>query len=439
MQIQLFRPKKREDWIVRLRQNGWQVQVVYQAHKVDVGEKLLLMDSAAGNWKKYADGFVQNGCKVFLLVDIGVVLKAEELEPFGISGAIAPDEEGMIQLTKMIKDESSRDEIPLSQRLKRIDFDPKETEERKDIVKVTEEMDTEDSAVKNRQTEKVGSTSEEAPLSHSEGIQNGEELMMKSLPSIISVYGAKGGVGKTVFILNLAALLAQHQVKVCVVDLDLYQGTVASTLHIHPKLTITDVVRRIDDPNALSACILNSVLGFSIVAAPTSYMDISGITSDSLMTSLQVLKQQFDMILIDTSTFFDGAVKVALELADLVFLMTTDEPASVKNLRKMAALLSESCTEDNTRLIQNRVTGAGIESQELQEYVPWSQVDSILEHVEVSDFAKRGLCLSIRDRDHPYSKHLEHWVRGWLNIEAPRPITWGRRFIDRLSIRGGGK
>lgn len=442
MKIQLFRPKKREAWIAQLRQNGWHVQVVYQAHKVDAEQKWLLIDSAAGNWKKYAAGFMRNGCHVILLVDESGMLSAGEMECFGVFGAIIPDEEGMNQLSEVMENDSMREEIPLSQRRKQKDFDHVGTGEGMDldpdIPKMMEKMDAKDNTMKNKQTEIVGSTPEEEPRSHSEDNHNREKLIMNSLPSMISVYGAKGGVGKTVFLLNLAALLSQYQVKVCVVDLDLYHGTVASTLHIHPELSITDLVRRIDNPKAIQDCILESGMGFSFVAAPTRYMDISGITLDSLTASLYMLKQQFDVVLIDTSSLFDDAVKAALELADLVFLMTTDEPASVKNLRKMTSLLSESCTEDKVRLIRNRVTSNGIPSEALQEYMPLPQVDSILEHLEVSDFAKRGLCLSIRDPDHPYSKQLEHWIRGWLNIESPRLIPWRRRVMNQLTMKKGG-
>jgi hypothetical protein len=42
--------------------------------------------------------------------------------------------------------------------------------------------------------------------------------------------------------------LAKEGRRVCVLDLDLMHGTVASMLQIQPDKTIIDLVRRIDDP-----------------------------------------------------------------------------------------------------------------------------------------------------------------------------------------------
>ena len=49
---------------------------------------------------------------------------------------------------------------------------------------------------------------------------------------IITVTSVKGGVGKTTATLNIAGVLTKMQKKTCLVDLDLYFGSIAASLNI---------------------------------------------------------------------------------------------------------------------------------------------------------------------------------------------------------------
>src|SRR4030095_16117650 len=61
--------------------------------------------------------------------------------------------------------------------------------------------------------------------------------------SIISVFGVKGGVGKTTLATNLAVALAQESsASVALVDLDVPFGDVALMLDIHPEQDILDTL-----------------------------------------------------------------------------------------------------------------------------------------------------------------------------------------------------
>ncbi len=59
---------------------------------------------------------------------------------------------------------------------------------------------------------------------------------------IVTVFSAKGGVGKTTFSTNLGAYLAATGSRTLLVDLDLAFGDVAISLQLLPERTMTDVV-----------------------------------------------------------------------------------------------------------------------------------------------------------------------------------------------------
>ena len=54
----------------------------------------------------------------------------------------------------------------------------------------------------------------------------------------ICVYGAKGGSGKTTFILNLAGTLSNLNKRVLIIDLDLSNGAIACSLNANLTKTI---------------------------------------------------------------------------------------------------------------------------------------------------------------------------------------------------------
>src|SRR4051794_30025546 len=69
----------------------------------------------------------------------------------------------------------------------------------------------------------------------------GEELPTRG--TLVTVFSAKGGCGKTTVATNLAAALADHgKRQVCLVDLDLAFGDVAIALQLFPGHTIADAV-----------------------------------------------------------------------------------------------------------------------------------------------------------------------------------------------------
>jgi len=437
LQVHFFRPRKRESLLGFLKQNGWHVRMLYDAVKVTKEIKRIVLDAKTNHWKANAILFAEKGVEVFLLTDEEV--SPEELREAGIAVTLPSNEQFCQWYTAGVQGEKKGMDpppateslfvpgIPLSQRMK------KEAEEQRSGQQKTEsdfdktvEMSTEPHLIER---------GEQDPIF-------GKVVMSrdinKPLPSAITVYGAKGGVGKTVFLLNLASTLTKHGVKVCILDLDIYHGTVAATLQIHPEWMITDLVRQIHDATLREACLLPSGMGFSFVAAPTSYMDTSGITVESLVEVIRFLKKEMDVVLIDTSPFFDDVVRVAMEHSDQVLLMTSDEPASVKNLRKMTEHLARLSNPQWVTVL-NRVSGNGVGILELKEYLPWPLLFSLAEDVNVNKATLCGKCISREQPTHNYSIQLERLVKGWLGDEPMEPPNWLRRLQQQIKQRLKGR
>ena len=176
--------------------------------------------------------------------------------------------------------------------------------------------------------------------------------------TLVTVFSAKGGVGKTTVSTNLAASLAEGGKRnVCIVDLDLAAGDVSIVMQLFPMHTIADAVGidRSLDPSAVESLLTEHSPGLKVLAAPVQPEAKDRISSDMVGQILRILKERFDVVVVDTPPAFDEVVLQAFDESDLVLLLgTLDVPAlkSLKITTEMLSLLNHP--RDNWRLILNR-------------------------------------------------------------------------------------
>lgn len=254
----------------------------------------------------------------------------------------------------------------------------------------------------------------------------------RDLPSVVAVFAAKGGVGKTTLLIHLASLLANVGCRVCILDLDLMNGTVASTLQLQSHKTIVDLVRRIDDPKASRACLQQTKMGFSIVAAP-SQPGTFKMQREQLLAILRFLKEETDIVLIDTPVHFDALTKLALEQAEQLLLMTTDEPASMQSIVRMKPLLSSLLPEPDLYTVWSRFTEI-VPKEQWREEIPWPVILELPEDWAIRRAVRNGQFIASSPCS-PYRLRVKELVDRWLDVEPERPIKKRNLWVRFLSNR----
>jgi pilus assembly protein CpaE len=153
---------------------------------------------------------------------------------------------------------------------------------------------------------------------------------------VITVFSPKGGVGKTTLAVNLAIGLTQRGAnKVCVVDLDLAFGDVAITLQLFPARTIADAVHL---QSGLDFPVLEPLLTdyqdiVSTLVAPVQPDAKDSIPAPLVGRVLNLLKHNFDFVVVDTSPAFDEFVLQAFDETDEMLLVTTLDVPTLKNVK----------------------------------------------------------------------------------------------------------
>ena len=172
------------------------------------------------------------------------------------------------------------------------------------------------------------------------------------------MFSAKGGVGKTTISTNLAAALADGGKRsVCVVDLDLALGDVSIVMQLFPVHTIADAVGMEDslDPQALEGLLTQHSPGLSVLVAPVQPDAKDRIKGELIGRVLRILKERFDVVVVDTPPAFDDVVLQAFDESDLLLLVANLDVPALKSLKITAETLGLlNHPRDRWRLVLNR-------------------------------------------------------------------------------------
>ncbi|MDD2371735.1 MAG: AAA family ATPase [Firmicutes bacterium] len=161
---------------------------------------------------------------------------------------------------------------------------------------------------------------------------------------VYSVFSTKGGTGKTFFATNLAiTLLKETNKKVCLLDFDLDYGNISLALDIVPKFTIIDVIDDIKsiDPDYIETFLTNHESGLKVLAASKEANVNDFINTEHIQIIIKTLQSAYDYIIIDMSSRFTETTNPAFVFSEKLFLITTPEIMSVKNIKGAITTLTD--------------------------------------------------------------------------------------------------
>ena len=153
---------------------------------------------------------------------------------------------------------------------------------------------------------------------------------------VVTVFSPKGGTGKTVTATNLATACAKFEGrKTLLVDLDLQFGDAAIMLGVEPDKTIYDLVVAPGelDSEKLLGYTTRHACGLEILPAPLRPEDAELVTEAKLGRLLEVAREAFDVIVVDTSPFFHGPMLATLDRTEELLLLCSLDVPTLKNLR----------------------------------------------------------------------------------------------------------
>lgn len=154
---------------------------------------------------------------------------------------------------------------------------------------------------------------------------------------VCTLAGGKGGVGRTTTTVNLGRALESAGHDTVVVDADLGMSNVAAILGLDPETAVHDVL---DDDALLSEALLQDETGLTVVPGRRELEAYAKADPGDLESLVDILRSQFDIVLVDVSAGISRETAIPLRFADGVILVTTPSRVSLSDTARTSELAS---------------------------------------------------------------------------------------------------
>ncbi len=273
---------------------------------------------------------------------------------------------------------------------------------------------------------------------------------------VITIFSAKGGVGKTTFATNIGAYLASAGHRVLVADLDLAFGDVGISLQLTPHNSIRDLVAMSGslDERALESIVTHHGSGLDVACAPPEPSDADRVPGQTISDLIKVARRSYDYVIIDTPPAFTEHVLAAFDNSDrLVLIATLDIPA-VKNLRITLDTLDLLGNPKDSRIVVLNRSDAkvGLDAEDVVSAIKTPIAATVPSSSDVPASVNRGVPIVLDDPRHAVSTALrlladQHLITGPATavgedgeeLMTRRGLKDQRKNTGRWSLARGGR
>jgi pilus assembly protein CpaE len=249
---------------------------------------------------------------------------------------------------------------------------------------------------------------------------------------VISVLGARSGVGKTVLATNLAAGLAKVASNVSLMDFSLNPGDFAIMLDNVPRNTIMDAVQAGGnlDADLLQNLLSPHDLGFRYLASPNQEFDAKLFDYNVASAMMQAIRSISEYVVVDTGQAFSEPAIAAADQSDIIFLITLRDVARLSATQRLIKYLKE-------REISASKLKVLVSEAEIGEEISESDIEATLEHpvsaylpsnpASVTLSINRGVPILVSDPGQPISLLFTKLAEYSFNHWQEKPAAGGKK------------
>jgi pilus assembly protein CpaE len=227
---------------------------------------------------------------------------------------------------------------------------------------------------------------------------------------VISIFGPKGGTGKTVVATNLAVLLAEAGVSTVLLDASVRFGDCAAFLRVRPERTLFDlasVAGEVDEV-ALNTVLATHESGLKMLCAPNDPLDAEKLDGDVITRVIKGMRKVFDIIVVDTAPALDDFTLAVLSTSDIAFLVTSLDLPAVKDAKLCLSTLERlRLGMDKVRIVLNRAnSNVGFPADEVARALGTTVVAKLPSDVAVPRSVNSGSPVHAENRKSGIAKDL---------------------------------
>jgi len=156
--------------------------------------------------------------------------------------------------------------------------------------------------------------------------------------TVVAVAGSKGGVGATTIATHLCWDIRREVPahKVLVVDLDLEKGDVTSLVAARYRSSVADLAKVSQDLSVRTVqdAVFEHESGLHLLLPPEDVRDVEFVTPAAVRQIIALLRQQYDLVVIDVGAHVTPVQAAVVEIADEVVAVVTPDLVALRALRR---------------------------------------------------------------------------------------------------------
>jgi pilus assembly protein CpaE len=188
--------------------------------------------------------------------------------------------------------------------------------------------------------------------------------------TVVTVSGAKGGVGTTLTAIQLALAAQASGRSTALVDMDLQTGDVASYLDVQFRRSVVDLAAITDiSPRVLADAVFRHDTGIALLLAPAEGERGEDVTDRATRQIVSALRSRYEVVVIDCGAQLNGAGAAAVEMADRALLITTPDVVAVRGAKRAVRMwdrLQIRKAEETTIVVNRHSRGTEIQPPLIQ-------------------------------------------------------------------------
>ncbi len=260
--------------------------------------------------------------------------------------------------------------------------------------------------------------------------------------TVVTVFGAKGGIGKTTIATNLATALVQKTGQsVALSDLDTRFGDVAILMDISADRSIADLALPDEqiDREVVQACLYTHNTGVAILPAPIRPSEWHNVHPGHIEKIVAILATAHDYVILDTPGTFNDIVARSLEMSTIVLLIATLDLASLKDtILALEMLRSWSFPSEKVKIVINHTSPAQADTRiDVRKILGKDVFWNIPYDRGIAQATQLGTPIVASK---PKAKAAESFTELAFALSGVRPRSKGvlERLSERVPVFGGG-
>ncbi|MCI0383869.1 AAA family ATPase [Streptomyces sp. CNQ085] len=191
--------------------------------------------------------------------------------------------------------------------------------------------------------------------------------------TVVTVTGAKGGVGTTLLAVQMALAACAAGRSTALVDMDLQAGDIASYLDVRFRRSIADLAGIADlSPRVVQEAVFAHPAGPALLLAPAEGERGEEVDDRAARQITGALRSRHEVVVVDCGTHMNGANAAAVEMADTAVLVTTPDVVAVRAAKRMVRLwerLQVRKAEETVTVVNRHSRNAEIHPQLIAQIV----------------------------------------------------------------------